>query len=67
MTESRTSGDSKLALNTKNMIQILRPHISKEDNVLFWLAEIKVPEYHYAALTKQMGNIDVKHLPKAQI
>ncbi|MBI2126945.1 MAG: hemerythrin domain-containing protein [Thaumarchaeota archaeon] len=64
--KSCTSGDSKLALDTKHMIRLLKPHLSKEDNVLFWLAEIKVPEYHYETLTKQMDKIDVKHLPKAK-
>ena len=67
MTKPCTSGDSKLALDTKRIIQLLKPHISKEDNVLFWLAEIKVPEYHYDTLTKQMDKIDVKHLPKRNL
>lgn len=62
ISKSCTSGDSKLALDTKRMIQLLKLHISKEDNVLFWLAEIRVPEYYNDTLTKQMGKIDAKHL-----
>lgn len=43
-------------------LSILKAHISKEDNVLFWLAEIKVPEYLYDIMTKQMSEMEATQL-----
>ncbi|MCS4539056.1 MAG: hemerythrin domain-containing protein [Thaumarchaeota archaeon] len=42
----------------QGMLNILKSHISKEDNVLFWLAEIRVPPHLYGILVKQMDAIE---------
>ncbi|MBM3897869.1 MAG: hemerythrin domain-containing protein [Thaumarchaeota archaeon] len=39
-------------------IRMLKSHISKEDNVLFWLAEIKIPPHLYGILVKQMSSLE---------
>ena len=37
---------------------LLRAHISKEDNVLFWFAEIKIPQHLHYILIKEMDAIE---------
>ncbi|HEY4672752.1 MAG TPA: hemerythrin domain-containing protein [Nitrososphaerales archaeon] len=46
-----------------DILDVLNSHISKEDNVLFWLAEIRVPPHLYGILVKQMDAMEeqVKH------
>jgi hemerythrin-like domain-containing protein len=42
----------------RKAIHMLKSHISKEDNVLFWLAEIKIPPHLYDILVKQMSSLE---------
>lgn len=46
----------------QSALRMLRVHMSKEDNVLFWLAEIKIPQHLYDILIRQMDAIDQKQI-----
>ncbi len=55
---NRAPLNQSLLTSLQRTFNLLKAHISKEDNVLFWLAEIKVPQHLYSILIKQMDGMD---------